>query len=210
MVANLKEDGMAPAAIPTVLVIDGHPNASSLCAALADAYADGARAAGVQVDLLRVRELAFDPILHDAARGAQLPEPDVVQARERIEACAHLVVVTPLWWGSVPALLKGFFDRVLERGWAYRYDARGIPHGLLRGRGALVLMTTDSPGWYLRLLQGNPTRNQLVNSTLKFCGIKPVAFDRYGPVFSSTPQKRAGWIAGARGRGARDAARLLR
>ena len=153
-----------------VLVIDAHPNPESLCAALARRYADAARQAGASVTLLSLRELAFDLVLHQGYRGQQPLEPDLQRAQRLVEASAHLCLVTPLWWGSVPALLKGFFDRTLQRGWAYRYQDNGNPLGLLAGRSARVLLTTDSPGWYLRLLQGDPTVKQLVRSTLRFCG----------------------------------------
>lgn len=118
--------------------------------------------------------------------------------------------MTPLWWGSVPALLKGFFDRTLARGWAYRYSPRGIPQALLEGRRARILMTADSPGWYLRLLQGNPTERQLVRSTFRYCGFRPVDFVRYGPVHGSDAGRRGLWLDDAQRRGADDARRRLR
>ena len=189
-----------------VLVIDAHPNPESLCAALARRYADAARQAGASVALLSLRELAFDPVLHQGYRGQQPLEPDLQRAQRLVEASAHLCLVTPLWWGSVPALLKGFFDRTLQRGWAYRYQDNGNPLGLLAGRSARVLLTTDSPGWYLRWVQGDPTVRQLVRSTLRFCGFKPVTVTRFGPVHGSDDAQRAGWLQQAGEVAARDAA----
>ena len=99
-----------------VLVIDAHPNPESLCAALARRYADAARQAGASVALLSLRELAFDPVLHQGYRDQQPLEPDLQRAQRLVEASAHLCLVTPLWWGSVPALLKGFFDSITAVG----------------------------------------------------------------------------------------------
>lgn len=104
--------------------------------------------------VLALRDLRFDPILHLGYHGQQPLEPDLHEAQEAIAAARRPVVVTPIWWGSMPALLKGFFDRVLERGWAFRYLPNGMPEGLLAGRSARVIMTTDSPGYYLRFVQG--------------------------------------------------------
>ncbi len=178
-----------------ILLIDAHPKHTSLCAALAAAYAKGAsEQGGVAVRTLALRDMQFDPILRVGYDERQALEPDLKAAQAAIEEASHLVIVTPLWWGSVPALLKGFFDRTLEKHWAYRYTEKGLPEGLLAGRSARVIMTTDSPGWYLRWLQGNPTQNQLVRSTLKFCGFKPVGFTRIGPVHNSTPEMRARWL----------------
>ena len=193
-----------------VLVIDAHPNPGSLCTALAGRYAESARQAGADVTVVALRDLRFDPILHQGYRGEQPLEPDLRRAQGLIESSTHLCLVTPLWWGSVPALLKGFFDRAFQRGWAYRYLPNGHPLGLLAGRSARVLLTTDSPGWYLRLLQGDPTVRQLVRSTLRFCGFKPVRVTRFGPVHGSMAPARAGWLDRAAAVGARDAARLGR
>ncbi len=193
-----------------LLIIDAHPNPQSLCAALASRYAEAARDAGADVTLLALRDLRFDPVLHQGYQGEQPLEPDLRHAQALIEGCSHLCLVTPLWWGSVPALLKGFFDRAFQRGWAYRYSPNGNPLGLLAGRSARVLLTTDSPGWYLRLLQGDPTVKQLVRSTLRFCGLRPVRVTRFGPVHGSAPQARAGWLDRAAAVGVQDAARLGR
>ena len=188
-----------------LLIIDAHPNPESLCAALAAHYAEAAERGGATASVLALRALRFDPVLHQGYRGEQALEPDLRRAQQLIEDCDHLCLVTPLWWGSVPALLKGFFDRTLQRGWAYRYKDNGNPLGLLAGRSARLLLTTDSPGWYLRLLQGDPTVKQLVRSTLKFCGFQPVRVTRFGPVHHSTPEARRRWLAQAAALGARDA-----
>ncbi|OZB87947.1 MAG: hypothetical protein B7X41_10735, partial [Microbacterium sp. 14-71-5] len=91
------------------LVIDGHPDARSLTAALSRRYAEAHGDARV----LALRDLAFDPNLRFGYRERMTLEPDLVEAREALHAARTVVVATPLWWGSVPALLKGFFDRSL-------------------------------------------------------------------------------------------------
>ena len=190
-----------------VVVIDAHPNPQSLCAALAARYADAARQGGADVTVLALRDLHFDPVLHQGYRGEQALEPDLRHAQQLIESCEHLCLVTPIWWGSVPALLKGFLDRAFQRGWAYRYLPNGRPLGLLAGRSARVLLSTDSPGWYLRLLQGDPTVKGLVRSTLRFCGFAPVRLARFGPVQGSTPAARQAWLERAARVGAADGRR---
>lgn len=191
-----------------VLIIDGHPDPSSLCAALAQSHAEGLRAGGARVEVLALRDLHFDPILRVGYHEHQSLEPDLQRAQSLIAGARRLVVVTPVWWGSMPALLKGFFDRTLERGWAFRYKHNGMPEGLLAGRSARVIMTTDSPGFYLRFIHGDPTANSLVRSTLKFCGLKPVDMTRIGPVHKSSAAQREGWLAQVRAQGQTDAARL--
>lgn len=186
-----------------VLVIDGHPDAGSLTAALASRYADGADA---HASLLPLRDLSFDPSLHGGYRVGQALEPDLARARELLEWSDHVAVLTPVWWGSVPGLLKGFFDRTLERGWAFRYLDNGRPEGLLPGRTGRLVVTADSPRWYLPLV-GDTTVKQVKGRTLEFCGIKPVRVTRFTGVHSSTPEQRAGWLERAADLGAADAGR---
>jgi len=191
-----------------VLIIDGHPDASSLCAALAVSHAEGLRTGGAGVALLALRELAFDPILRVGYHAQQPLEPDLQRAQQLIADARRIVVVVPVWWGSMPALLKGFFDRTLERGWAFRYLPNGMPEGLLSGRSARVIVTSDSPTWYLRFVQGDPTVRSLVRSTLKFCGLKPLDLTRIGPVHKSSPEQRQRWLDQVKAQGQSDARRL--
>ncbi|MBF4552912.1 NAD(P)H-dependent oxidoreductase [Corynebacterium suicordis] len=195
--------------MPHILIINGHPNPTSFSRYLADAYAQAARGEGVGVEQINLCELDFDPVLHAGYRGTQELEADLVKAQESLAACDHLVVVTPVWWGSTPALLKGFFDRALEAKWAYHYSDKGIPQGHFTGRSARLLMTADSPGWYLRLFQGQPTLRQVVNSTMRFCGFGPVKVSRFSPVRTSNAQKREGWLVEAGRIGVQDAKKLL-
>jgi NAD(P)H dehydrogenase (quinone) len=186
------------------LVVLGHPNASSLCGAIAEAYANAARETGVDVEILRVGELRFDPVLHAGFHEAQPLEPDLVRAGELILAADRLCLVTPIWWGSYPAVLKGFFDRVLLPGFAFKYAKPGRQIRLLAGRKARLIVTGDSPRLWLRLVVGDSTIKALRNSTLKFCGYKPVDLTYCGPVRGSSDARRAAWIAKAAEQGRRD------
>ncbi len=114
-----------------VLVIMSHPRSPSLCAALAEAYGEGARAAGMEVESLALGTLEFDPDVHPVSPRQQPLEPDLEHARRLIEWAGHLVFVYPAWWGVGPARLKGFLDRVLLPGFAFRENANGGFEGLL-------------------------------------------------------------------------------
>ncbi|HXH80388.1 NAD(P)H-dependent oxidoreductase [Nocardioides sp.] len=183
------------------LVIDGHPNPDSLTAALAREYAAGA---GDDAVLLSLRDLQIDPDLHGGYTSDQPVEADLLRARELIEWSEHITVLAPVWWGSVPALLKGFLDRTLVIGWAFRYKDNGLPLGLLAGRTGRIIITADSPRWYLPLV-GDTTVKQLKGRTLEFCGIKPVKVTRFSHVRSASDERRAGWLEQARRLGADDA-----
>lgn len=184
------------------LVIDGHPDSDSLTAALARHYVDGA---GGDAVALTLRDLDIDPVLHRGYREGQPVEADLARARELIEWSEHITVLTPVWWGSVPGLLKGFFDRALVIGWAFCYQDNGRPQGLLAGRTGRLMVTSDSPRWYLPLV-GDTTVKQVKGRTLGFCGITPVKVTRFADVRNATDARRAAWLEQSRALGALDAA----
>ena len=187
----------------TILVIDGHPDPLSLTAQLAASYAAGA---GEHAVTLTLRDLDFDLTLRTGYRVPQDLEPDLVRAQELLLWADHVAVFTPLWWGSVPALLKGFFDRTLERGWAFRYKENGLPEGLLTGRTGRLAVTSDSPRWYLPLV-GDTTVKQVKGRTMEFCGIKPTNVTRYAGVHGRSEADIAAWVRSAADLGVADAAR---
>lgn len=191
----------------STLVIDGHPYPDSLCAAIARTYAAAhVDASPADVTVLALRDLNFDPNLTFGYTQRQDLEPDLERAWQLLLDADHVVVVTPVWWGSVPALLKGFFDRVLLPHRAYRTKPNGLPEGLLAGRTGRVIITTDSPWWYLRLT-GDTTMRHVRGTTLKFCGIRPVRTTRIGPVKDSTAEQRDRWLARVARAARQDAAR---
>lgn len=190
----------------STLVLDAHPNPDSFCAALSRSYAE----AHPDARLLPLRDLEFDVHLRYGYTQRMPIEPDLAQARAAIREASHLVVVTPVWWRSVPALLKGFLDRALLPQEDYRYKDNGFPEGLLTGRTGRVVATADTPP-ALSYVMPDTRLATLRNGTLKFCGISPVAFDYLGPVKTSDPAKRQAWLelvaARARLDGQRPAAR---
>ncbi len=187
----------------TTLVIDGHPNPDSLCAALARSYVAG----DPRARLLPVRELDFDLHMRLGYTGRMPIEPDLADARQAIRGARHIVVVTPVWWRSTPALLKGFLDRALLPGEDFRYGDNGRPEGLLAGRSARVIVTADTPQWMQSLLPDTRLRS-LSQGTLAFCGLKPVAHTRFASVNKSTPEQRQRWLREVEQLAAREAARL--
>lgn len=186
-----------------ILLVLGHPRPDSLCGALADQYREGAEGAGHTVRMMKLADLQFDPVLHGGYQGSQPLEPDLEAAREAITWAEHLVFVYPIWWGAMPALMKGFIDRVFLPGFAFKYR-QGSPFWdrLLAGRSAELLVTMDAPPWYFRLVNRMPGHNQMRRTILEFCGIKPVTIHSFGSVKGSSAAQRQRWLEKARRRGA--------
>ncbi|WP_261164780.1 NAD(P)H-dependent oxidoreductase [Microbacterium sp. Marseille-Q6965] len=171
------------------LVIDGHPDPDSLVASLARHYAQ----AHGDARILALRDLEFDPVLRRGYHAEQPLEPDLQEALDAIFAASHIVVATPVWWASIPALLKGFFDRILLPKVAYRYRPNGFPEGLLKGRTGRLIVTSDSPRWFLTLA-GDSTVTHVRNQTMRFCGIRPVRTSRFTDVRHAGGERRAAWL----------------
>lgn len=178
-----------------ILVILGHPQTDSFCGALAQAYSEAAQIAGAEVRRINLGELQFDPILWNGYREVQPLEPDLVKAQEDILWAEHLVLVYPNWWGGLPALLKGFCDRVLLPGFAFKYHQQDpFWDRLLQGRSAQLMVTMDTPPWYYRWGFKQPGHEQMRRTILEFCGVKPVKILSIGTVRGSSDAQRQQWL----------------
>jgi NAD(P)H dehydrogenase (quinone) len=182
-----------------VLVIQGHPRAESLCGALAHAYAEGARARAHEVRQLDLSSLGFDPVLHGGFKGHQALEPGLATAQEGLAWADHLVFVYPVWWGGPPAVLKGFVDRTFLPGFAFKYrENSALWDKLFTGKSARLIVTADSPGWWLSLVTGNPAVKLMKGPVLHFCGVDPVRTTVLPQVRKSSPERRAAWLSAVR------------
>ncbi len=178
-----------------ILVILGNPNLESLNAAMAEAYVSAAQAAGAQVEYLPLINLTFDPILRAGFSRKQGLEPDLQRAQELILWADHLVWVYPSWWGSVPALLKGFIDRVFLPHFAFKYRENSPWWDkFLTNKTARIFITMDTPTIYNWLVYGNANINQIKVATLQFCGVSPVKVTKFGNVRTSSLEKRQKWL----------------
>lgn len=181
-----------------ILVILGHPSRDSFCGALADSYVKAAESAGHEVRLLRLGALKFNPILHEGYKQIQTLEPDLIDAQAAIAWAQHLTWVYPIWWGGMPALMKGFLDRVFLPGFAFKFrPGAAFPEQLLKGRSAHLLVPMDTPPWYFKWVYRMPGLHQMRKTTLEFCGIKPLKTLAVGPMVGSSAAKRTRWLAQA-------------
>lgn len=187
-----------------VLIVLGHPRTDSLCGGLARAYREGALEAGLEVRELALGDLEFDPHVRVEEPSDQRLEPDLREARAALRWADHLALFYPNWWGTMPALLKGFFDRTLTAGFAFSFYEEGEGAGhekLLEGKTAELIVTMDTPGWVYRFIQRRPGTNAVKRATLDFVGVRTTRTTAFGPVRESTPDQRQAWIERARGLG---------
>lgn len=180
-----------------IFVLNGHPADNSLNHALADSYAKSARAAGHEVRLTHLHDLNFDMDYEFAGYKKSKPlEPALETVMSDLEWCEHFVLATPMWWGSLPAKLKGLFDRVLLPGRAFdtRVPPGSMPKPMLGGRTGRVLLTSDSPKWFLSLMYRGAMLHQLRGQILKFIGIKPAKISYFAGASHPKPGQPEKWL----------------
>lgn len=178
-----------------ILIINGHPNPASFNFALAEAYKKGALTTNAKVETITIADLKFNPNLQFGYQKRTELEPDLLDSWEKIKRADHLVWIHPVWWGGLPAITKGFIDRLFLPGMAFQYRENSIWWDkYLKGKTAHIITTLDQPGWYYRLFFGRPSVNQLKKSTLEFCGVKPVKVSYIGIIKTSDNNQKEKWL----------------
>lgn len=174
-----------------VCLILGHPDSQSKCGAFADAFEEGLRRGGHEARRFNLGELNFDPILHKGYKVIQPLEPDLVSIQEAIKWCEFLVIFYPNWFITMPALLKGMFDRIWLPGFAYHFRQSGFGwQKLLSGRSARVFVTMDSSPLLERFFLGDYT-NEIKKGLLGFAGFRPVRVTKIGNLKGASAERLA-------------------
>ena len=174
-----------------IVILDGHPAEESLARSLAGTYGTAASGAGHEVRLHHLKGMDFDMDFGvNRTRYGKPLEPVLETFMEDMKWADHVVITLPMWWGNMPAKLKGLFDRALLPGIAYdpRNPSRtGQPAPLLGGRSCRVMITGDTPGWVQRWIFGNALQRHLKAQILGFIGLKPVRIRYFGAIKDATP-----------------------
>jgi len=178
-----------------ILIINGHPDKESFNYGLAAAYRKGAEASGAEVQQINIRDLDFNVNLQYGYRKRTELEPDLLAAQAQIKWADHLVWVYPVWWGSVPAIMKGFIDRTFLPGFAFKKRENSVWWDkYLTGKTARIISTLDQPVWFYRWMNGRPSYYAMKRLTLDFVGVKKIRATTIGPLRLSKPEFRQKWL----------------
>jgi NAD(P)H dehydrogenase (quinone) len=181
-----------------VYLIVAQPSKSSLSHASFESLKNGLEAAGHEVKTLDLYEENFDPVLvfnENKLRRDLQHDPEMQIYREMISWADHLIFVFPIWWSGMPAILKGFIDRVFAKGFAYEYDSKSNMKGLLKNKTAWVVTLYDAPG-IIRFIPFiiHDYGVVLKNQVLKNCGFTKVKHYSFSSLVGSTLEKRSKWL----------------
>ncbi len=177
-----------------ILIVNGNPKERNFCKELANSYKEAAEGK-FKLRYHQLANMAFESDLEGGYDTDTDLEEDLQEFQKAIVWADHVVIVTPVWWGSIPAKLKGLIDRTFLPGFAFKYhEGKLVPEKLLKNKTARIVMTMDTPPWYFRIFQGAPALKQLKITTLQFSGFKKVRNTMVGPVLGSSQKKRKQWI----------------
>lgn len=180
-----------------VLLLLGHPSENSFCEALLDAYQAGAESAGAICRWIHISKLKFDVSLSDGYRNGNAVqlEEDLVAAQELFKWADHVVFAYPNWWGFMPAVAKGFIDRVLLPNFAFKnHSGKNFPEQLLKGKSMRVLVTMDTPTLWFYLIYRASQYQILKRIIFGYVGFKPISFSTFGFMRKSTWDQRSKWL----------------
>ena len=175
-----------------ILVILGHPDSQSFNAAIFDAYVKNLDQQRHEVQTLQLGEMPFDPVMRHGYRQRMPPCAEIERSQALVQWAEKIVFIYPVWWSSMPSLLKGWLDRVLTPGFAYNMKgAVSIKH--LAGRTAELFMTCDAPGFYYRWIAPTPVR-LMRRHILGLCGVKTRRVRILGKAREIGDRQRKDWL----------------
>jgi putative NADPH-quinone reductase len=180
-----------------ITIIQGHPDAQArhFGHALADEYAKGAEDGGHETKRIEVAKLDF-PLLRTKEEFEKGTVPDSIrQAQDVVSWADHLVILYPLWLGTMPALLKAFFEQVFRPGFAFTPAEPGrMPTKRLTGKSARIVVTMGMPAFFYKWFFRAHSLKSLERNILGFAGIGPIKASLIGVVEGMNEKQRAGWL----------------
>lgn len=182
-----------------VSVILAHPSNQSFNHAIATAAVTTLQTNGHAVTFHDLYAEQFDPILlsEEIPAGIQLPS-DIEKHCDELRHAEGVIVVHPNWWGQPPAILKGWIDRVVRPGIAYKFlegdKGEGVPVGLLKAKAAIVFNTANTPPKREQEVFGDPLQLLWKNCIFDLCGVPTFYRETFTVVVTSTLAQRQDWL----------------
>jgi len=183
-----------------VAIVFNHPYEKSYCNAILEAVTAGLRKGEHDVDLIHLDNDNFNPVMSKEDLKAFVDhspiDPQVIDYNDRLKKADHFIFIFPIWWDLMPAMTKGFIDRVLSPGIVYDHHPRGfglIP--LLKNlKGVTIITTMNKPKIMYSLLIGNLIRKAMLRSVFKTMGYKNLNWISHNMVKSVAQEKRVKWL----------------
>lgn len=178
-----------------IFLLLGHPDKDTYSGELASAYESAAKEAGHEVHRINLGETSFDPILHKGYKEIQELEYDLQRIQDEWKWADHVVIVYPNWWNTMPALLKGMFDRMFVPGFAFNFDKQTKQLiQRLTGKSARVIVVAGTNSPFMTWIKFGDFTNEIKRGILEFSGHDPVKVTTYGPCEKVDEVQRQTWL----------------
>lgn len=157
------------------LIVYAHPYKKSFNHAILERTTKILKNRGDSVDLIDLHQDGFEPVyttqeLALFSKGETL-DSLVSKYQKKLKKADNIIFIFPIWWSSCPAVIKGFFDKVMKQKFAYTVDSMGVRGLLTNIKSATVITTSTSPTWYLKYKCGNFVKSVFIKAMLKQVGI---------------------------------------
>lgn len=184
-----------------VVIVFNHPYEGSFCNAILQSVTNGLTKSNHQVDLIHLDKDNFNPVMTAADlkgfRDKKPVDPKVIQYNNTIKEADHLIFIFPIWWELMPAMTKGFIDKVIFPGIAYDYtntsNTRMKPlwNNL---KSNTIITTMNTPNWLYLLLFGNAIKKAVLLGTFWKIGFKNRQWISFNQVKMVSDDKRKKWL----------------
>jgi len=157
-------------------IIFSHPWHGSFNKAILDTVSEELQNKQVPYQVIDLNKDGFNPVMTESdlalfAKG-ESPDPLVSKYQNILKDTDRLIFIFPLWWSGLPAILKGFFDKVMLKNFAYVATNKGLQGALTHIQSTKVIVTGQVSKWHLKYVRGNPIQKTFIGVTLKNIGIK--------------------------------------
>ncbi|WP_373440901.1 NAD(P)H-dependent oxidoreductase [Metamycoplasma equirhinis] len=171
-------------------LILGHPTKDSFNGQLIDAYEKKLLEKGHDVKRVNIIDLDFEINLSKSGFSEKTAKV-VKNEQANIKWADEIIFFYPLWWGGIPAILKGYIDNVFQKGFAYKYRPNSsLWDKLLRGKTARIFSTCDAPSFFVSLVYKNADFAMLKRAVCWFTGIKVSKAKRIDKLIYRSENKR--------------------
>jgi putative NADPH-quinone reductase len=182
-----------------VVIVFNHPYEKSYCNAILKAVISGLRKSNYEVDIIHLDKENFNPVMTaDDLKGFvnKSPiDPKVIEYKKRLEGASHLIFIFPIWWELMPAMTKGFIDKVIFPGVAYDYKSNGFMKKKFTNVQSITLITTmNTHSFFYRLIFGNAIKKAFFTGTFWKMGYKNRKWISLNMVKMVSEQKRKKWL----------------
>lgn len=184
-----------------VVIVFNHPYDGSFCNAVLQSVTNGLIMGNHKIDLIHLDKDNFNPVMTaadlKAFRDKKPIDPKVIDYDQRIKDADHLIFIFPVWWELMPAMTKGFIDKVIFPGLAYDYknESNTLMKPLWTNlKGVTMITTMNTPNWLYLLLFGNAIKKAMILGTFWKIGFKNRKWISFNQVKSVSNEKRTKWL----------------